>query len=140
MAIKFEERNGGKVLEVSLTGKLVKEDYEAFVPAVERLVKDQGKIRMLVSMHEFHGWTAGALWEDTKFAMHHFRDIERLALVGEKQWQHGIAVFCKPFTSATVRYFDQAAAPEARAWLEGLETASGAKPAAQGEAGGASRE
>ena len=78
MAIMLEEKNGGQMLEVSLTGKLVKEDYETFVPVVERLVKQHGKIRMLVATHDFHGWTAGALWADTNCAAHHFSDIERL--------------------------------------------------------------
>ncbi|HOB98852.1 MAG TPA: STAS/SEC14 domain-containing protein [Verrucomicrobiota bacterium] len=123
MAITLGESNDGKVLEVSLTGKLAKGDYEAFVPVVERLVRQHGQIRMLVAMHDFHGWTAGALWEDTKFAAQRFRDIERLALVGETKWQHGMAVFCKPFTAATVRYFDHTALSEARAWLEGEEGA-----------------
>jgi hypothetical protein len=118
MAIKLEESNAGKVLEVSLSGKLTKEDYEAFVPRVERLVAQHGKIRMLVAMHDFHGWTAGALWQDTKFATHHFRDIERLALVGEAKWQQGMAVFCKPFTAASVRYFDHAALSDAQTWVE----------------------
>lgn len=118
MGIKLEEKKEGKVLEVALTGKLVKEDYEAFVPVVERLVKQHGKIRLLVSMHDFHGWTAGALWEDTKFAAHHFSDIERLAVVGETKWQHGMVVFCKPFTAATIRYFEHDQAAAARDWLE----------------------
>ena len=117
MSIKLEENNGGKVLEVALTGKLVKADYEHFVPVVERLVKQQGKIRILLVMHDFHGWTAGALWEDTKFATHHFNDIERLAVVGETKWQHGMVLFCKPFTAATIRYFDHTATNEARAWI-----------------------
>jgi SpoIIAA-like len=118
MAINLEEKNGGKLLEVSLTAKLVKEDYETFVPVVERLVKQHGKIQMLVVMHDFHGWTAGALWEDTKFAAHHYSDIERLAVVGEKKWQQGLTVFCKPFTTAAIRYFDYDQAAAARDWLE----------------------
>ncbi len=65
----------------------------------------------------FHGWDAGALWEDTKFAVNHFADIEKLAMVGEKRWQQGMATFCKPFTKATIRYFDHADAAEARKWL-----------------------
>lgn len=118
MAIQIEEKQSGKLLEISLTGKLVKEDYETFVPAVERLVAQHGKIRMLLVMHDFHGWTAGAAWEDTKFAAHHFWDIERLAIVGETKWQHGMAVFCQPFTAATVRYFDHSAMPDAGVWVE----------------------
>jgi hypothetical protein len=58
------------------------------------------------------------LWEDTKFAARHFSDIEQLAVVGETKWQHGMAVFCKPFTAATSRYFDHTALGEARTWLE----------------------
>ncbi len=38
-------------------------------------------------------------------------------MVGEKRWQHGVAAFCKPFTTATVRYFDRAAATEAQKWV-----------------------
>jgi SpoIIAA-like len=117
MAVGLKELYDDKVLEVHLTGKLVKEDYEVFVPAVDQLVKRHGKIRMLVEMHDFHGWTASALWEDTKFAIHHFRDIERLAVVGEKKWQEGMATFCKPFTAATIKYFDHTQGDAARAWL-----------------------
>lgn len=117
MPIHLEARNGGKLLEAGLTGKIVKEDYDAFVAALERTGQQHGRIRMLIVMHDFHGWTAGALWEDTKFAARHFNDIERLALVGETKWQHGLAVLCRPFTAATLRYFDRASLDEARAWL-----------------------
>ena len=37
-------------------------------------------------MTGFHGWAAGALWEDTRFAINHFADIEKIAMVGEKRW------------------------------------------------------
>jgi len=55
--------------------------------------------------------------EDIKFDMKHFADIERLAMVGDKKWQQGMAAFCKPFTKATIRYLDHAEADEARKWL-----------------------
>ncbi len=121
MAVELQEEAGGKVLVVKLSGKLGKEDYEHFVPVVERLIKQHGKIRMLVQMHDFHGWTMGALWEDVKFDWKHFSDIERLALVGETKWEAGMATFCKPFTRATIRYFDVSKAAEAFSWLhEGI--------------------
>ena len=118
MNVKLNEKNEGKLLEVQLTGKLEKEDYTHFVPTVEKLVKEHGKIRMLVTLLDFHGWTAGALWEDIKFDAKHFNDIERLALVGEKRWEKDMAIFCKPFTTAKIRYFDFLAESEARTWLE----------------------
>jgi len=115
--ITLHETNESRVLEVHIGGKVTAADYEHFVPAVERLVKQYGKIRMLVEMHDFHGWTAGALWQDIKFDARHFNDIDRIAMVGETKWQHGMSVFCKPFTAAKLRYYDRTAVDEARNWL-----------------------
>ncbi|MEO6422861.1 MAG: STAS/SEC14 domain-containing protein [Candidatus Nitrotoga sp.] len=87
------------------------------MPGFERLVRLHGKLRLLFVMNDFDGWDAGAAWEGFKFGIEHFADIEWLAMVGETKWQHGMATFCKPFTTATVRYFDRTDAVEARMWL-----------------------
>lgn len=109
----------GKVLHVKVTGKLTKQAYETFAPLVNEQIQKQGKVRILFQMHDFHGWTAGALWEDIKFDFRHWKDIERLAIVGESKWEAGMAVFCKPFTAAKVQYFDHAMLDEAKAWIDG---------------------
>jgi hypothetical protein len=115
--LSVEENAGHKTLIVRASGKLSKEDYEQFVPGLERLIKEQGKIRVLFEMHDFHGWEGGALWEDIKFDVKHFADIRRLAMVGEKKWEEWMARFCQPFTSAEIRYFDQSRADAARQWI-----------------------
>jgi hypothetical protein len=122
MSIELHEEMDGKILIVNLSGKIEMEDYKRFAPSVDRAVKEHGKVRMLVRMQDFHGWTVGALWEDIKFDLRHFADIERLALVGDKRWEAGMAVFCKPFTTAKIRYFDTSHADEANVWIhEGIE-------------------
>ena len=118
MSVKVSEDAAGKIIEVELEGKLTKEDYETFVPITEDKIKEHGKIRILVVMHDFHGWDAGALWEDTKFDLKHFNDIERLAIVGETKWEKGMAVFCRPFITAKIKYFDHADLEQARAWIQ----------------------
>jgi hypothetical protein len=118
MAIQLTEKNEGKVLEVYVSGKLTHEDYQRFAPEFERLVKKNGKIRVLFEMADFHGWEGCAVWDDIKFDVKHFSDIQRLAMVGDKKWEKGMSVFCKPFTTAKVRYFDRAARVDAQAWVE----------------------
>jgi len=118
MSIQLNEENDSNVLAIHVSGKLVKADYEQLVPEFERLVRQHGKLRLLFDMTDFHGWEASALWEDTKFAINHFADIEKLAMVGEERWQHGMATFCKPFTTATIRYFDHSETDEAQKWLD----------------------
>ena len=56
------------------------------VPEFGRLVKQHAKINVLFEMVDFRGWKAAALWDDIKFDLKHFAGIERLAMVGEKQW------------------------------------------------------
>jgi hypothetical protein len=117
--LNVEKTDGHEVLVVRASGKLSQEDYGHFVPEVERLIKEEGKLRLLFVMQDFHGWEAGALWEDVKFDFKHFGDIERLAMVGDKRWEEWMATFCKPFTSADIRYFDQSKSEEAHAWIAG---------------------
>lgn len=107
----------GPVLHVQVQGKLTKESYEIFAPMVDEQIKEHGRLRILFEMHDFHGWTLGAVWEDLKFDYSHWKDIERLAIVGESKWEEGMSVFCKPFTSAKVKYFDQSKLDEAKSWL-----------------------
>ncbi|AGA26352.1 SpoIIAA family protein [Singulisphaera acidiphila] len=102
----MEEEADSKILILNLSGKLTREDYANFIPEVERTVKAHSKVRM----HGFHDRTIGAAWEDIKFELHHFADIERLALIGENRWEAGMAVFCKPFTTAKLRDFDESKA------------------------------
>ena len=114
--IRLEEEPVGKIVTLKFKETLHKKDYEEFVPQVEGLMGDS-KIRLLVELHEFKGWTAGALWEDTKFAARHFDDIDRLAVAGDTRWEKGLTVFIKPFTKAEVRYFDLKDIENARRWL-----------------------
>ncbi|HVT30845.1 MAG TPA: STAS/SEC14 domain-containing protein [Lacipirellulaceae bacterium] len=117
MPVEIHEAANDSYVEVSLSGKLTKDDYEHFVPVVEAAIEKHGKIRLVVALRDFHGWTAGALWEDMKFDWKHFSDIDRLALVGDKKWEAGMAVFCRPFTRAKIRYFDLADIADARQWM-----------------------
>lgn len=117
MSVEVEHGSGSKVMTVEVGGKLTQGDYAHFVPEVEKMIRENGKIRLMVKMHDFHGWEASALWEDIRFDLKHFSDIERLAIVGETKWQKGMAAFCRPFTTAAIKYFDHSQVAEAEAWI-----------------------
>jgi hypothetical protein len=121
MPIQLKQENGGNLVVVRVTGKLVKADYERCVPEFDRLIRQHGKLCLLFEFTDFHGWEGGALWDEIKLDIKHVADIERIAVVGDKKWEQGMATFYKPFTKATIRYFDQANAVEARKWLREAE-------------------
>lgn len=100
-----------------LSGKLHDEDYKKFVPLVDAEIAKDGKIRLLAQFHNFAGWDAKALWDDIKFSTTHCTKIERIALVGEKTWEKWMAMVCKPFTLAKIRYFPASDLEAAKTWL-----------------------
>ncbi|HEY7170949.1 MAG TPA: STAS/SEC14 domain-containing protein [Vicinamibacterales bacterium] len=100
-----------------LSGKLHDEDYRKFVPLVDAELAREGKVNVLAQFHDFHGWDLHALWDDIKLSTTHCNRINRIALVGDKSWEKWMAVVCKPFTLAKVRYFDVAELDAAKAWL-----------------------
>lgn len=112
------EPKAAHAIGFELSGKLHDEDYKTFVPRVDKAIAEDGKIRLLAHFHDFHGWDAHALWDDTKFATTHCTKIEKIALVGEKTWEKYMAAVCKPFTMAKVKYFDASEIDAAWAWLD----------------------
>lgn len=111
-------RSSGNVLGFRMSGRLHDEDYSTFVPVIDAAVAEYGELRLLAEFHDFRGWDPHALWDDIKFSARHCHEVERIALVGDRQWEHWMAAVCKPFTRATVRYFDIAEGEQAWEWLE----------------------
>ena len=103
-------------------GKLTEQDYEATMPQLEEAIRRAGKLRLLITLSDFHGWTPSALMDDLKFDMRHRKDFDRMAIVGEKTWQKLGTKISAPFFGGEVRWFDQE--EPARDWLEEI----GARP------------
>ena len=117
MTLEFREETGGQILVVRVRGMLSKNDYLHFVLETERLIKLFGKIRVMFELHDFYGWEMTGVWKDLNHDLQHFKDIDRLAIVGETAWEHGMAVFCRPFTTARIQYFDLSKGVEASNWI-----------------------
>lgn len=102
----------------TLTGTLHDEDYKKLVPMVDEAIARHGPTRLLVRLHDFDGWDARAAIDDLKFAVNHYRDIERIALVGEKNWHELLAMIAGPFTAARIRFFGPDELDVAWNWLD----------------------
>ena len=117
--IKQLNDSNDNILTFKVTGKLGKKDYDIFVPEVQQFIKKHGKIYILFEMEDFKGWDIAALWENTKFETKFFDDIDRVAVVGEKQWQDWMKKFTSPFGIAKTRFFKPGETERARRWLAG---------------------
>lgn len=112
------DRTGGKVIGMKVSGKLLHQDYQQFIPRLEALIEEHGSIRCLMEMTEFEGFELRALWDELKFDTTHASKIERCAVVGNKRWERWATNLSKPlFYRAPVRYFDSSDLEEAWDWI-----------------------
>jgi hypothetical protein len=111
-----------KVLGFKVSGKLTDEDYKVFVPQIEKIIQEFGRISLLLELDDFHGWDLGAAWDDFKFGMKHSKDFKRVAIVGDKKWEEWMARLAKPFMKAEVKYFEGSQLQEAWEWLNGKKS------------------
>lgn len=118
MSIEIQEKAGSNLLEIHTNGRLTHRDYLRLVLRTKRLIEDHGKIRVLLQTSGFDAWSVEAMWDDIRFELDHFSEIERVALVGENTWEKWMAGFYRPFTGAESRFFAGSQIEEARQWLE----------------------
>ena len=120
--IETLDQSSGKVFGMRVSGKLLHQDYERFVPMLENLIEEHGSVRCLVEMTGLHGIELRALWDEIKFDVRHARQIERCAVVGDRAWEAWMTRLSRPiFSNAEIRFFDVTARDQAWEWIqEGL--------------------
>lgn len=101
--------------------KLTDEDYDRLIPLLEEKIRSYGTIRWYFEMREFEGWSLSAMWRDLKFDFRNKENLERIAMVGNKDWEKQLTLLMKPFTGATIKYFSTEQRDEAKSWINKIE-------------------
>jgi len=109
----------GDFVAIELSDKVTELDFEIIASLMETEIEEYHMIALYLELKNFHGWTPGALWADTKFDLKHHGDFSRIAIVGDQKWEEWMANLSKPFTSAAVRYYDVQQREIALCWASG---------------------
>lgn len=108
----------GGVVEFAVTGKLSESALAEAQQAAADVIRQQGKVRILVNAENFDGWEQGGAWDDFSFEEQFDPYIEKMAIVGDRKWEELVLVFSnKGFRQFPIEYFGSAESEQARAWL-----------------------
>lgn len=105
------------IVALRISGKLTHEDYQAFLPRLESLIKDNEKLSLLIELHNFKGWDLEAAWDDFRFLEQHPDAFERIAVVGKGRLMRWMTAMTAPFVGAEIRYFEDDELSKAWDWL-----------------------
>ncbi|HIP93815.1 MAG TPA: hypothetical protein EYH20_00585 [Leucothrix sp.] len=111
--------NESHIYAFEVSGKLVAEDYVTLRPRIERLLKKEGRISLLIKAENFEGWTLQAMWEDMKIGLEHDEDFLRIAFVGSRLRDKILTEIGDFFLAAEIEYFDNES--DALTWLKQVQ-------------------
>jgi len=109
--------NEASVYGFRVSGRVTRADYLEFLPVLDELIQEKGKISLLIEFRDFKGWDLDAAQEDYRFGMARQDNFERIAIVGNKAWQRWMTTLGSLFVSSEIRYFDQEQKDQAWEWL-----------------------
>ena len=111
----------GNIQWFRFMGKLTEEDYaDNLIPELVRALEQYKKIRLLVQVESFGGWTEGGAWEELK-GWPQFSKVERMAIVADDSWDEWMTWMVRItgiFTGLSVKFFKTGRIEEAWDWLE----------------------
>jgi len=107
-----------RLLTIRVTKIFTKPDLERAQAGALAAIQKHGKVRVLVITSNFLGWDTAGDWGDVSFAAAHDQHIEKIAIVGEQQWEDlALAFMGKGFRRVAIEYFLAADLAKARAWV-----------------------
>lgn len=110
-----------RVIGMRIGGKVSDDDMKRMIDAAElklTALGEGGRLRVYVEVESLGGIELDALIKDLRFALSHFRDFERKAVVSDKAWMRRMAKIFDPlFPNIELRHFSTEQRDDARAWV-----------------------
>lgn len=121
------DRTKENCIGIRVSDRLTEDDLKRLRPFLEERAREYGTLYLLMWMDDWHGWASlSALWEDLKTDLEINENVERLAMVGEADWERWMAKLTAPFAHGEVQYFDREELEEAWEWVTSpTETVAG---------------
>lgn len=107
------------IIGIRVSGQVDAKDYETvLIPAVDLMLKKRERIRVLYQLApEFEGFTAGAIWDDSKLGVAHLKAWERIAVVTDVDWVANAARMFALLMPGLVKVFSNEEQSDAETWI-----------------------
>lgn len=114
----FEIYYCDKYLHLKVSGKLTHLDYaEHLIPTIETAITNSGKVRVLLEINDFQGWELRAAWDDFNVGIKHRKDFDKIAILGDRNWQKLIVKFFALFLKGETNFYSNNQYQDAHNWL-----------------------
>ncbi|WP_047865856.1 SpoIIAA family protein [Rubrobacter aplysinae] len=105
------------IVEVHLDGAVQESEVEDLRAEIDRVISEHGKFKILVVLGNFGNVGPGAIWEDLKLETSVLSELERAAVVTDKEWFERMMEGVDRVFEARMEHFDPGEEEAALRWL-----------------------
>ncbi|RNB80266.1 STAS/SEC14 domain-containing protein [Brevibacillus fluminis] len=115
--LRLIESRNDDVIAVEISEKVTRKDYQEIEGAFQKLVDRHGKIKVLLTLGDYTGFSMDVFLAKLDFIKKFYRYCDRIAFVSNRNWLANIVDIEKHFIKANVKHFEPAQQDEAWSWL-----------------------
>jgi hypothetical protein len=117
MSYEILDNSRGNIT-IRISGKLSYADYLKGQQESAVILRQEGKARCLILLENYRGTEKEGDWGDISFVTEFDKHIEKMAVVGDREWKAAALLFTgqglRPFP---VEFFETAELAKAKTWL-----------------------
>jgi hypothetical protein len=117
MTASYRRVDETKTFELTVSGKVTMEDFNALSGPLEDFAEEHGRIKLLEIIEDFQGFDPMMMWQGMKFDFKIIPHISHCAVVSDMGWISPLTKAAGAFIATKLRTFNLGEQEEARAWL-----------------------
>jgi hypothetical protein len=115
--IKITQDPESQVLMTVAIARLTEEDWHSLLTALEKQIEQGESLKWYFEMEDFGGESHKIRWQEVSFTRSHPQGLERIAIVGNKEWHGWMQDLMEDFHSAEIRFFETQDQQLAHQWI-----------------------
>jgi hypothetical protein len=116
MTVTYVEDADAKTVELTVSGRITREDFDAIVAPMQAFIDTHGSIRMVEVVESMGGFDPSVIWEGIQFDFRNIRHISHVAVVSDIGWISPMSKAAGALIATKLRTFAMSEVDEARVW------------------------
>jgi hypothetical protein len=121
MTVTYIEDADAKTVELTVSGRITREDFDAVIAPMQAFIDAHGSIRLVEVVESMGGFDPSVIWEGIQFDIRNIRHISHVAIVSDIGWISPLSKAAGALMSTKLRTFAMAELGEARAWVRAAD-------------------
>lgn len=116
--LEILDETEGAIVAFRVSGKHIHGESHKLAGMIDARIAAHGHVRCFVEITDTDGVELSALKEDLQFELHHGKQIQRCAVVGDHSWERWLVrILSLFFRDAEIRFFPEKERAPALEWV-----------------------